>query len=188
MLIQTEETPNLNALKFILDKSILDSEHTVDFSHKESAASSPLASALFDLDGVSRVFLGTDFIVVTKEREISWQMLRSDVTTIIMDFLLTGKPIMERSVSLHAMEMEVASDDEGIVSQIKQILDTEIRPAVARDGGDIMFYGYKDGSVYLRMRGSCQGCPSILLTLKHGVEVILRRHLPEIVSVEKVDL
>ncbi len=186
MLIQTEETPNSNALKFIMGFPILSSNQTMDFTNKENAQSSPLALALFDVKGVNRVFFGNDFIVVTKDEDISWYGLKSDLSTIIMDFMLMKRPVLEETLSSNIIEMEVASEDQAIVNKIKHILDTEIRPSVARDGGDIVFYGYKDGCVYLRMQGSCQGCPSSAMTLKHGVEVILQRHLSEVITVEQV--
>lgn len=186
MLIQTEETPNANALKFIVLKSILDSHQTMDFNSQKQASISPLAEMIFELKGVKRVFFGHDFIVVTKEADYSWDSLRTTLSAIIMDFLLTNQPILYDALPEPLLEMDIAPEDQEIVHKIKTILDTEIRPSVARDGGDIIFYGYKAGYVYLKMQGSCQGCPSSAMTLKHGVEVILRRYLPEIVSVEQV--
>lgn len=186
MLIHTEETPNRNALKFILGKPILDMNQTIDFNSRENAHSSPLALALFDVEGVNRVFFGHDFIVVTKDEDCSWYGLKSTLSAMIMDFLLINQPIIEKEPSVHVIEMEIAPEDQAVVEKIKWILDQEIRPSVAKDGGDIVFYGYKDGCVYLRMQGSCQGCPSSAMTLKHGVEVILQRHLSEVITVEQV--
>lgn len=187
MVIHTEETPNANALKFILGRVILTNHQGMDFPNKESATQSPLALALFDLDGVDRVFFGQDFIVIAKTEDVVWKPLRVAVISLIMDFLLTRKIIVHQEHSSDTVEMETAPEDVDMVERIKIILDAEVRPAVARDGGDIIFYGYKKGCVYLKMQGACQGCPSSALTLKLGVETILRRHLPEITTVEKVD-
>lgn len=186
MLIHTEETPNNHALKFILGKPILDSNQTIDFTNKEAANMSPLALSLFDVEGVKRVFFGHNFIVVTKDEKVSWYGLKSALSAIIMDFLLMKRPVLDKISKINVIEMEVAPEDQAVVEQIKWILDTEIRPSVAKDGGDIIFYGYKDGCVYLRMQGSCQGCPSSAMTLKHGVEVILQRHLSEVITVKQV--
>ncbi|MDI2091722.1 NifU family protein [Commensalibacter oyaizuii] len=188
MIVHTEETPNQNALKFILGRVILKDHQGMDFPNKDAAEASPLAQALFDLDGIERIFFGQDFLVVTKEASTKWETLRGGVVSTIMEFILTHKPLIKLQ-ALHSdqTEMKVSSEDQEIVQKIKDILDDEVRPAVARDGGDIIFHGYKDGSVYLKMQGACQGCPSSALTLKHGVETILRRHLPDLVSVEKVD-
>lgn len=186
MFIQTEETPNVNALKFIIGKTILDPGQAMDFTSPEKAEPSPLASILFEVEGVVRVFLGHDFIVVTKDKDYSWYGLKSALSAVIMDFLLTDQPILQKDDLPPCIQMEIAPEDQEVVARIKSILDSEIRPSVARDGGDIVFYGYKAGCVYLKMQGSCQGCPSSAMTLKHGVEVILRRHVPEILSVERV--
>ncbi|CAI3951958.1 4Fe-4S-binding domain (NifU) (PDB:2Z51) [Commensalibacter communis] len=187
-MIHTEETPNLNALKFILGRTILQEQQAIEFTDKESAACAPLAQSLFDIEGVERIFFGSDFLVVTKDNSVDWKTLKGLVVSMVMEFILMHKTMIKMDPVLSgASEMEIGVEDQEIVEKIKDILDDEIRPAVARDGGDIIFHGYKDGSVYLRMQGACQGCPSSALTLKHGVETILRRHLPDLVSVEKVD-
>lgn len=186
MLIKTEETPNVNALKFVLGKPILDAHQSMDFTYPDQAEISPLASMIFDVEGVNRVFFGYDFIVVTKEETSSWYGLKAALSAVIMDFLLTNQPVFLEKTSKPVLEMYIAPEDQDVVEKIKSILNEEIRPAVARDGGDIIFCGYKAGCVYLKMQGSCQGCPSSAMTLKHGVERILRRHLPEIISVERV--
>ncbi|CAI3931337.1 MULTISPECIES: NifU family protein [Commensalibacter] len=188
MMIHTEETPNVNALKFILGRTILQDHQAIEFSNREDAACSPLAQALFDIEGIQRIYFGTDFIVVTKDISEDWKSLKGVVISIMMEFLLTRKTMIKMDIGASDMNaMEISAEDQEIVDKIKDILDDEIRPAVARDGGDIIFHGYKEGCVYLKMQGACQGCPSSSLTLKHGVETILRRHLPDLVSVEKVD-
>lgn len=188
MMIHTEDTPNMNALKFILGRTILQDHQAIEFLDRESAACAPLAQALFDIEGVQRIYFGSDFIVVTKDSSVEWTSLKGAVISVIMEFILMHKAMIKMDcASSDFSEMDIAAEDQEIVNKIKDILDDEIRPAVARDGGDIIFHGYKAGSVYLRMQGACQGCPSSSLTLKHGVETILRRHLPDLVSVEKVD-
>lgn len=187
-MIHTEETPNLNALKFLLGRTILQDHQAIEFTDKESAVCAPLALALFDIDGVKRIFFGSDFVVITKDVTADWKALKGAVISMMMEFLLTRKAMIKLDIGNSDLkEMEVVAEDQEIVNKIKDILDDEVRPAVARDGGDIIFHGYKEGSVYLKMQGACQGCPSSSLTLKHGVETILRRHLPDLVSVEKVD-
>ncbi|MGL4686661.1 MAG: NifU family protein [Commensalibacter sp.] len=186
MVIQTEETPNPNALKFLLGKSILDNHQTLDFYNAYIAEKSPLASALFELEGVLRVFVGQDFLVVTKTEAQSWDFLKSKLLSVIMDFMLTGQPLFSEQENISLPEMEIDSEDIEIVKKIKEVLATHVRPSVASDGGDIVFCGYKNGSVYLKMMGSCQGCPSSSATLKHGVERILQHYIPEVLSVEKV--
>lgn len=188
MMIQTEETPNLNALKFLLGRTLLQDHQAIEFTDKESAVCAPLALALFDIEGIKRIFFGTDFVVITKDMASDWKSLKGEVISMMMEFLLTRKAMIKIDMgNADIQEMEIAAEDQEIVNKIKDILDDEVRPAVARDGGDIIFHGYKEGSVYLRMQGACQGCPSSALTLKHGVETILRRHLPDLVSVEKVN-
>ncbi|MDI2112042.1 NifU family protein [Commensalibacter nepenthis] len=187
-MIHTEETPNVNALKFILGRTILQEHQAIEFADKESAVCAPLAQSLFDIAGIQRIFFGSDFLVVTKDHSVDWKTLKGLVVSVMIEFILMHKTMIKMDAATSEnSEMKIAVEDQEIVEKIKDILDDEVRPAVARDGGDIIFHGYKDGSVYLRMQGACQGCPSSSLTLKHGVETILRRHLPDLVSVEKVN-
>ena len=151
-----------------------------------SAARSPLAVALFDLEGVARVFLGGDFITITKTDEVAWQALKPQVLAVIMDHFVAGRPVIEGDAD--DIDEDVSPEDEEIVAQIKELLDTRVRPEVAGDGGDIVFRGYRDGVVRLHMQGSCSGCPSSRATLKHGIENMLRHYVPEVVAVEQVDL
>jgi len=148
---------------------------------------SPLASALFALPGVARVFLGGDFITVTKADATLWQALKPQVLAAIMDHFVAGRPVIEGAADQDLVE-EIAPEDEEIVAQIRELLDTRVRPAVAGDGGDIVFRGYREGIVKLHMQGSCSGCPSSRATLKHGIENMLRHYVPEVVAVEQVDL
>ncbi|MGH7070907.1 MAG: NifU family protein [Acetobacteraceae bacterium] len=186
MFIETEGTPNPATLKFLPGRDVLGAA-TADFASPEAAAKSPLAASLFGLAGVARVFLGKDFISVSKTDEISWQALKPQVLGQIMEHFLSGMPVMEGDAAL-LDEDEIAPEDEEIVAQIKELIDTRVRPAVAGDGGDIIFRGYREGVVRLYLQGSCSGCPSSRATLKHGIENMLRHYIPEVTEVEQVDL
>ena len=184
MFIETEGTPNPATLKFLPGRDVL-GDATADFAVAAAAARSPLAAALFELPGVARVFLGADFITVTKTGGIEWQALKPQVLGVIMEHFLSGRPALEGLADAEEAE-DVAPEDAEIVAQIKELLDTRVRPAVAGDGGDIVFRGYRDGVVRLHMQGSCSGCPSSTATLKHGIENMLRHYVPEVVAVEQV--
>jgi Fe-S cluster biogenesis protein NfuA len=186
MFIETEGTPNPATLKFLPGRYVMGAG-TADFASPVSAERSPLAMALFDLPGVARVFLGSDFITVTKSEDTGWQGLKPQVLATIMDHFVAGRPVIEGDEGEDLAE-DVAPEDEEIVAQIKELLDTRVRPAVAGDGGDIVFRGYREGIVKLHMQGSCSGCPSSSATLKHGIENMLRHYVPEVVAVEQVDL
>jgi Fe-S cluster biogenesis protein NfuA len=186
MFIETEGTPNPATLKFLPGRAVM-GHGTADFAAPEAAARSPLAGALFELPGVARVFLGSDFITVTKNDEIGWQALKPQVLGAIMEHFIAGRPMVEGEAARPECE-DVLPEDEEIVAQIKELLDTRVRPAVAGDGGDIVFRGYRDGIVQLHMQGSCSGCPSSRATLKHGIENMLRHYVPEVVGVEQVEL
>jgi Fe-S cluster biogenesis protein NfuA len=186
MFIETEGTPNPATLKFLPGRYVM-GDGTADFASPQSAERSPLASELFALAGVARVFLGGDFITVTKTDETSWQTLKPQVLSSIMDHFVAGRPVIEGAAGDDLIE-EIAPEDEEIVAQIRELLDTRVRPAVAGDGGDIVFRGYRDGIVRLHMQGSCSGCPSSSATLKHGIENMLRHYVPEVVAVEQIDL
>ena len=183
MFIQTEDTPNPAALKFLPGRDVLASG-VADFTSRDEAARSPLARLLFEIDGVQGVFLGSDFITVTKTGDKSWQVLKPMVLGAVMDHFTAGAPVMETAET----EAEIADEgeDSEIVSQIKELIDTRVRPGVAQDGGDIVYRGFKNGTVYLQMRGSCAGCPSSTATLKHGIENMLRHYVPEVLQVEAV--
>jgi Fe-S cluster biogenesis protein NfuA len=180
MFIQTEATPNPATLKFIPGKPVL-AEGTADFTSKSEAVVSPLATRLFDIKGVRGVFLGSDFISVTKS-DGEWQHLKPMILGAIMEHYVSGIPVVA----------EVANDgtsdaydpkDQAVVDTIKELLETRVRPAVAQDGGDITFSGFRDGVVYLHMRGACSGCPSSTATLQHGIENLLRHFCPEVQAV-----
>lgn len=187
MFIQTEPTPNPATLKFIPGRSVLDSG-TLEFTDASQAARSPLAARLFDIDGVSGVFYGTDFVTVTKDKG-EWQHLKPAILGAIMEHYMSGTPILADGKS----DGEDGDDDEFYVDAdaetveiIKDLIETRVRPAVANDGGDITFRGFKDGIVYLNMRGACAGCPSSTATLQHGIQNLLKHFVPEVVEVRPV--
>ena len=182
MFIQTEQTPNPATLKFLPGREVMASG-TANFPSPETASRSPLAERLFQIDGVTGVFLGADFVTVAKADECEWQLLKPAILGVIMEHFTAGRPVILAAESA-ATAPEEAEDE--IVAQIKELLDTRVRPAVAQDGGDIIFHGYQDGVVYLHMQGSCSGCPSSTATLKAGIENMLRHYLPEVVEVRAV--
>ena len=192
MFIETEATPNPATLKFIPGREVMGARGTADFASPEAAARSPLASRVFALPGVARVFLGSDFITVTQGGDADWATLRPQVLGAVMDHFLSGLPVLEGGEAAANGAGEGDGDDfdpadAEIVDQIKDLLDTRVRPAVAGDGGDIVFRGFRDGVVRLHLQGACSGCPSSRATLKHGVENMLRHYVPEVVAVEQVD-
>ena len=184
MFIQTESTPNPATLKFLPGQSVLGTG-TADFPSADTAAPSPLATRVFGVSGVTGVFLGADFVTVTKEDGQDWDVLKAPILGAIMEHYQSGNPAMEgeQTASAHA---EHTGEDGEIVSQIKELLDTRVRPAVEQDGGDIVFHGFERGIVYLHMQGACAGCPSSTLTLKMGIENLLRHYIPEVVEVRPV--
>lgn len=181
MFIQTEDTPNPATLKFIPGQTVMPSG-TIDFSSVEGADRSPLARRLFAVDGVARVFFGSDFITVTKASDSEWHVMKPAVLGAIMEHFTSGQPVLP----VAGADAHASGQDNEIVTQIKELLDTRVRPAVAQDGGDILFDRFEDGVVYLEMRGSCSGCPSSLATLKSGVENMLRHYIPEVNEVRAV--
>ncbi|HTR16818.1 MAG TPA: NifU family protein [Acetobacteraceae bacterium] len=184
MFIETESTPNPATLKFLPGRIVME-RGTADFATPESAGRSPLAVALFAQPGVARVFLGNDFVTVTKADDADWPALKPEILGVLMDHFVAGRPVIEGDADLS--DEDVAPEDREIAEQIKELLDTRVRPAVAGDGGDIVFRGYRAGIVRLHMQGACSGCPSSRATLKHGIENMLRHYVPEVVSVEQVD-
>jgi Fe-S cluster biogenesis protein NfuA len=186
MFIQTEATPNPATLKFLPGRVVMP-EGTFDARDPAGASASPLAQRLFAVPGVAGVFFGHDFVTVTKA-DGEWQHLKPAILGAIMEHFMTGAPILTRAVPETAGEGDEFFDaeDAPTVETIKELLETRIRPAVAGDGGDITFRGFKDGIVYLNMKGSCSGCPSSTATLKHGIQNLLRHFLPDVREVEAV--
>ncbi len=184
MFIQTESTPNPATLKFLPGQTVLDAG-TADFPTPEAGEKSPLARRIFAVDGVTGVFFGNDFVTVTKAEDVAWEHIKPAILGAVMEHFQSGQPAIEGDgqASGHAAH---DGPDEAIVSQIKELLDTRVRPAVAQDGGDITFHGFDRGIVYLHMQGACAGCPSSTLTLKMGIENLLRHYIPEVVEVRPV--
>ena len=183
MFIQTQDTPNPATLKFIPGVPVMNSG-TADYPAADSASNSPLPRRLFQVDGVRGVFLGGDFVAVTKEESLDWFALKPSILAGIMEHYASGMPVVEADESAGEASDE---DDDEVVKQIKQLLDTRVRPAVAMDGGDIVFQGFDDGIVTLQMRGACQGCPSSTATLKMGIENMLRHYIPDVREVRAAD-
>jgi Fe-S cluster biogenesis protein NfuA len=186
MFIQTEPTPNPATLKFVPGKTVL-GDGTVDYRDRAEAAASPLAMRLFDVDGVTGVFLGSDFISVTKRDSDEWQHIKPAVLGAIMEHYISGAPMVRGSEAPdEGIREDYDPKDEDTVNTIKELLATRVRPAVANDGGDIVFHGFKDGIVFLHMRGACAGCPSSTATLRHGIENLLRHFCPDVQEVRPV--
>ena len=187
MFIQTETTPNPATLKFLPGKAVMGEAAVADFPDAQAAGRSPLASALFQIPDVSRVFFGSDFISVSKAQG-DWKHLKPAILGAIMEHFTAGLPLIEGGSEENEAEPNYSGEDAEIVTQIKELLDTRVRPAVANDGGDIIFKGFDaaSGVVSLHMRGSCAGCPSSTMTLKNGIETMLRHYIPEVSAVESV--
>ena len=185
MFIQTESTPNPATLKFLPGQTVMDMG-TADFPSAESASASPLAQRLFAVSGTTGVFLGSDFVTVTKADDTDWDHIKPALLGAIMEHFQSGAPVLSDGQSGAVAKGDYDAADESIVVQIKELLDTRVRPAVAQDGGDITFHGFDRGIVYLHMKGACAGCPSSTLTLKMGIENLLRHYIPEVVEVRPV--
>lgn len=185
MFIQTESTPNPATLKFLPGQTVLDTG-TADFPSIEAAGPSPLAQRIFAVSGVTGVFFGMDFVTVTKDEAIEWDHIKPAILGAIMEHFQSGQPVMQGAAQAPAGHAEHDGPDTEIVNQIKDLLDTRVRPAVAQDGGDITFHGFDRGIVYLHMQGACAGCPSSTLTLKMGIENLLRHYIPEVIEVRPV--
>lgn len=182
MFIQTESTPNPLTLKFIPGVAVMPRD-TAFYTSRERAAESPLAQALFLTPGVAAVFLGADFISVTRSEDTPWEVLKPVLLTTIMDHFVAGRPVINHTGDA----VDSADEEDEIVKQIKELIETRVRPAVAQDGGDILFRGFRDGIVQLELHGACSGCPSSSATLKSGIENMLKHYVPEVIAVEAVD-
>ncbi|HEX6958109.1 MAG TPA: NifU family protein [Ferrovibrio sp.] len=194
MFIQTETTPNPATLKFLPGRDVLPADHaagqagaSANFTSAEAAKVSPLATRLFAVPGVEGVYLGSDFITVTKSAAQDWTELKPVLLGAIMEHFIAGRPVMNDAAPQAAAEDEQYDPaDREIVLQIKELIDTRVRPAVAQDGGDIIFRGFERGVVFLHMQGSCAGCPSSTATLRYGIENMLKHYVPEVSEVRAV--
>ncbi|MDW3117725.1 MAG: NifU family protein [Roseovarius pacificus] len=187
MFIQTESTPNPATLKFLPGQTVLEAG-TADFPSAEGAGKSPLAQRIFGVPGVTGVFFGNDFVTVTKDDSTEWDHMKPAILGAIMEHYQSGAPIMTGEADAASGHAEHDGEDAEIVGQIKELLDTRVRPAVAQDGGDITFHGFDKGVVYLHMQGACAGCPSSTITLKMGIENLLRHYIPEVTEVRPIGL
>jgi len=187
MFIQTEATPNPATLKFLPGRTVLENG-TLDLRDKSEAAQSPLAERLFAIDGVSGVFFGSDFIAVTKGGAGEWQQLKPMILGAVMEHFMSGVPLLAAGSAEPGDDPDefFEAADADTVATIKELIETRVRPAVANDGGDITFRGFKDGVVYLNMKGACSGCPSSTATLRHGIQNLLRHFIPDVTEVRPV--
>ncbi len=185
MFIQTESTPNPATLKFLPGQAVLGAG-TADFPTADTAGASPLAQRIFAVSGVTGVFFGGDFVTVTKAEDVEWDHIKPGILGAIMEHFQSGQPVMAGEGEAASGHADHDGPDAEIVGQIKELLDTRVRPAVAQDGGDITFHGFDRGVVYLHMQGACAGCPSSTLTLKMGIENLLRHYIPEVTEVRPV--
>ncbi|XP_395826.2 NFU1 iron-sulfur cluster scaffold homolog, mitochondrial [Apis mellifera] len=186
MFIQTQDTPNPNSLKFLPGVKILEQGQTKDFPNAIDGYCSPLAKMLFRIDGVKSVFFGPDFITITKaDEDVEWKLLKPEIFAVIMDFFASGLPVLTDEQP--AADTQISDDDSEIVQMIKELLDTRIRPTVQEDGGDIVFMGFEEGIVKLKMQGSCTSCPSSVITLKNGVQNMMQFYIPEVLGVVQVE-
>ncbi len=190
MLIRTEKTPNPATRKFLPGQTVMESG-TRDFPDAESAEASPLAEALFDTQMVEGVFFGHDFVSVTAAPGVEWDQLETEVVSVLLDHFVTGAPLFKPGSAAGIQvdgenAVEEREEDSDVIGQIKELIDTRVRPAVAQDGGDIIYKGYRDGHLYLSMHGACAGCPSSTVTLKRGIESLIKHYVPQVESVEAV--
>lgn len=193
MFIRFEETPNPSTLKFIPDDKVVLEKGSMEFKNqKQASTKSPLALQLFEIQGVQAVFLGHDFITITKSDVVEWSKIKTEIQATIMDFFVSNKPILFANIlqdeKLNSSEISNSTNgDSDIVTQIKELIEVKVRPAVAMDGGDIIFHSFENGIVYLTLKGSCSGCPSSTITLKNGIENMLKHYIPEVEAVEQTE-
>jgi Fe-S cluster biogenesis protein NfuA len=190
MFIEVQDTPNPNTLKFFLNQEILEGTQTYHFKGKDDSKSSPLVHKMFDIEGINGIFLGSNFISVVVEDENSWDYMKPQILSLITDFISSGQPILIESIESLSESFKVTGknpEEQEIISKIEELFEERIRPAVAMDGGDILFRKYDDGIVYLSLYGSCSGCPSSTITLKNGIENMLKYYIPEVKEVISIE-
>ena len=190
MFIQTEETPNPQALKFLPGRLVLPEDFgdfSASYTNVEECENSPFARQLLEINGVAGVFFGSDFITITKNTDFDWYLLKPLILGKIMELFINNLPVIISADKTNRPETLEISDEDPLVKQIRELLDTRIRPAVAQDGGDITFHSFVDGVVYLKMQGSCSSCPSSTITLKSGIENMLRYYVPEVLEVKQIE-
>ena len=186
MFIQAEPTPNPNSIKFHPGRNVMSDSQTKDFRDASSSHISPLARQLFQLEGVKGVFFGSDFITVTKNANFQWPLLKPEIYAIIMDFFSKDEPLFTKAPDVETQPPATVSEDSELVRMIRELLDTRIRPSIQEDGGDIEYKGFRDGIVYVKLQGSCVGCPSSVATLRNGIENMLMHYIPEVRGLEQI--
>lgn len=187
LFIRTTETPNEDALKFLPSVKILPDDKTIEYLSGRDAFNSPLVRKLFTIDGVSAVMLGPDFLTIEKNIDLDWSILKPEIFSMLSDFLSTGEPVIDANAELES-DVEFCDDDDEVVSMIKELIFTRIRPAIQEDGGDIEFVDFKEnGTVIIRLRGACRSCDSSSITLKNGIEAMLKHYIEEVTAVEQVE-
>lgn len=187
MFIQTADTPNPDTMKFLPGRVLVEEGQGIDFPRREAAENCPLAINIFNIEGVEAIFIGHDFLSVTKTADWDWYVLKPLILGVIMDVLILEQPLFLEKPSSPKNTTEDSGEEDPLVVQIKDLLDTRIRPAVAMDGGDITFVRFDSGIVYLEMKGACSGCPSSSVTLKSGIENMLKHYVPEVIGVESIE-
>lgn len=196
MFISSQETPNPSTLKFMVEDQIILPSGTIEFKNQKQASNqSPLALQLFEIKGIKSILFGHDFIAITKKDQIEWSEIKTEIQATIMDFFVNQNPILFSSKdqelknqnSNQETTIKTNDDESDIVKQIKELIEIKVRPSVAMDGGDIVFHSFEKGIVYLVLKGSCSGCPSSTITLKNGIENMLKHYIPEVESVEQID-
>jgi len=185
MFIQTEETPNPLTLKFLPQKTVME-QGTLEFTRLEEALSSPLAEKLFNIEGVERILFGKEFISITKKADKEWYILKPSILGTIMEHFVSGRPLLQSDKKEITSKASLENEDE-ISKEIREIIDTRVRPAVAQDGGDIIFDRFEEGIVYVHMQGACSGCPSSTVTLKSGIENMLKHYVPEVIEIRAIE-
>jgi Fe-S cluster biogenesis protein NfuA len=185
MFIQTEQTPNPNALIFLPGKEIMGSKPPKSYHQDQDVSESPLAEILFNIEGIQDVFFGKDFITISKKASVEWAILKSPILHSLNDYLQGDNPVIIENENQSDSSND-NDDSEEVVDKIKQLIETRVRPAVAQDGGDIIFHSFENGTVYLEMFGACSGCPSSTMTLKNGIESMLKHYIPEVNRVESI--
>ncbi len=188
MFIQIQETPNPNTLKFIPGIAVTNSNKVFIFNSKEECKESKLAESLFDIENVKSVFFGSDFISITKDDSCDWYTLKTLVVAKMIDYITAGMPVVNTALvsEISNTTDHLRIEDQEIIKQIIEVIETKVRPSVAEDGGDVQFHSYENGVVYLTMHGACSGCPSATITLKNGIENMLQYYVPEVIRVEQI--
>jgi Fe-S cluster biogenesis protein NfuA len=186
LTVKTERTPNPNSLKYNLGRQLMSEGSNANFPNMDSAERSPLAKRIFNIKGIVSVFIGNDFVTITREENINWDDINQNMAPVLEDFFESGEAVVEGVKPVADKEIGADTENPETIEQIKQLIDEKVRPAVAQDGGDIIYRGFEKGIVYLEMLGACSGCPSSGITLKNGVETMLKHYCPDVLEVRAI--